>query len=57
MAASIQQPAMPPRKPPTSEDANPQSVVLMLTVSDHDSVAELLQKTEGRERDEYALTA
>jgi hypothetical protein len=29
----------------------------MLVVSDHDSVAELLQRAEGRERDEYALTA
>jgi hypothetical protein len=35
----------------------PQSVSLELIVSDHDCVAELFQKSEGRERDEYALTA
>lgn len=34
-----------------------QSVALQLMVSDNDSVAELLQKSEGRERDKYALTA
>jgi hypothetical protein len=45
-----------PRKPAVSTDSY-QSVPLTLVVSDHDSVAELLQKTEGRERDEYALTA
>ena len=36
---------------------SPQSVVLELRVSDRDSVAELLQKPEGREREEYALIA
>jgi hypothetical protein len=45
-----------PRKPVMSKDSNLQSVPLSLVISDHDSVAELLQKTEGRERDEYALT-
>lgn len=40
-----------------STGGGPQSVALQLVVSDHDSVAELLQKPEGRERDEYALTA
>jgi hypothetical protein len=34
-----------------------QSVPLTLIVADHDSVGELLQKSEGREHDEYALTA
>lgn len=34
-----------------------QAVTLQLMVSDHDSVAELIQKPEGRQRDEYALTA
>lgn len=42
---------------PASTDATPQSVVLELRVSDRDSVFELLQKSEGRERDEYALIA
>jgi hypothetical protein len=42
---------------PASTDASPQSVALELRVSDHDSVLELLQKSEGRERDEYALIA
>jgi hypothetical protein len=34
-----------------------QSVPLTLVVADHDSVDELLQKSEGWERDEYALAA
>jgi hypothetical protein len=38
-------------------DGNPLSVLLELKVSDTDSVDELLLKPEGRERDEYALTA
>src|SRR6266487_2598756 len=42
---------------PASTDASPQSVVLELRVSDYDSVLELLQKPEGRERGEYALIA
>lgn len=42
---------------PASTDVNPQSVVLELRVSDYDSVVELLQKSEGRERAEYALIA
>jgi hypothetical protein len=46
-----------PRKPAVSTESYLQSVPLTLIVSDHDSVAELLQKSEGRERDEYALTA
>ncbi len=39
-----------PRKPAMSTDSY-QSVPLTLVVADHDSVAELLQKCEGRERD------
>jgi hypothetical protein len=46
-----------PRKPPVSANSVQESVPLMLVVSDRDSVAELLQRPEGRERDEYALTA
>lgn len=46
-----------PRKPAASTDSTVQSIPLSLVVSDHDSVAELLQKSQGRERDEYALTA
>jgi len=38
-------------------DVSPESLVLALRVSDYDSVVELLQKPEGRERDEYALIA
>ncbi len=50
-------PAFVPRKPVVSTDDSAQSVLLNLVVSDHESVTELLQKTEGRERDEYALTS
>ncbi len=48
---------MPLGQLPASTDTSPQSVVLELRVSDHDSVLELLQKPEGRERDEHALIA
>jgi hypothetical protein len=40
-----------------STDLSPQSVALELRVTDYDSVVELLQKPEGRERDEYAIIA
>jgi hypothetical protein len=50
-------PSLVPRKPVVSADDNAQSLLLSLVVTDHESVAELLQKTEGRERDEYALTS
>jgi hypothetical protein len=46
-----------PRKPVASTDNLIQWVPLTLVVSDYDTVTELLQKVEGRERDEYALTA
>jgi hypothetical protein len=42
---------------PASTDASHQSVILNLRISDYDSVLELLQKAEGRDRDEYALIA
>lgn len=41
----------------TPKDGSLQEIVLQLVVSDHDSVTELLQKQDGRERDEYAVTA
>jgi len=44
-------------RPAAGAEMPPQSVSLELIVSDHDCVAELFQKSEGRERDEYALTA
>jgi hypothetical protein len=50
-------PALVPRKPVVSADDIAESVLLTLLVSDHESVAELLQKADGRERDEYALAA
>jgi hypothetical protein len=46
-----------PRKPVVFADDSVQSVLLTLVVSDHESVEELLQKSEGRERDVYALTS
>ena len=46
-----------PRKPVVSADDSAQSVPLTLVVTDYESVVELLQKTEGRERDEYALAS
>ena len=46
-----------PRKPVAFADDSVQSVPLTLVVTDYESVAELLQKTEGRERDEYALAS
>jgi hypothetical protein len=45
-----------PRKPAASTESY-QSIPLTLIVSDNDSVVELLQKAEGREREEYALSA
>ena len=46
-----------PRKPVVSADDVAQSVPLTLVVTDHETVAELMQRDDGRERDEYALTA
>ena len=50
-------PSLMPRKPVVFADDIAQPVLLTLVVSDHESVAELQQKSDGRERDEYALTA
>jgi hypothetical protein len=57
MADPCPQLTTPPRKPPVAADGIVQSVLLTLAVSDRDSTAELLQKADGREREEYALTA
>ena len=46
-----------PRKPVVSEGDDAQSIPLTLVVSDRETVAELLQRSDGRERDEYALAA
>jgi hypothetical protein len=46
-----------PRKPVVSAIEDAQSIPLTLVVSDHETVAELLQRNDGRERDEYALAA
>lgn len=54
--ATLEIPAL-PKKPPVATGGLDQSIPLMLTITDHDSVAELLQQPEGRERTEYALTA
>ena len=50
-------PAFVPRKPVVSADDSVQSVLLNLVVSDRETVAELIQRSDGRERDEYALAA
>jgi hypothetical protein len=46
-----------PRKPVSQAEFTIHSVPLSLVITDHDCVTELLQKPDGRERDEYALTA
>ena len=46
-----------PRKPVVSAADDAQSIPLTLVVSDRETVAELLQRSDGRERDEYALAA
>ena len=50
-------PAFVPRKPVVFADDSVQSVLLNLVVSDRETVAELIQRSDGRERDEYALAA
>jgi hypothetical protein len=57
MPEAASAPTFVPRKPVVSADDNVQSVPLTLVVTDYESVAELLQKAEGRERDEYAFAA
>lgn len=57
MADSVFADALVPRKPVVSEGDDAQSIPLTLVVSDRETVAELLQRSDGRERDEYALAA
>jgi len=42
---------------PAAVDPIPESLTLLLMVTDRDSLGELIEKAEGRERDQYALTA
>ena len=46
-----------PRKPVVSAADDIQSIPLTLVVSDRETVAELLQRSDGREREEYASAA
>ena len=57
MADPILQPVVATGKKPPSAVTLPESVALSLTVVDADSIAEIIQYSEGRERIEYALNA
>lgn len=57
MADAVFADALIPRKPVVSEGDDAQSIPLTLVVSDRETVAELLQRSDGREREEYALAA
>ena len=57
MAETVVAEVLVPRKPVVSEGDDAQSIPLTLVVSDRETVAELLQRSDGRERDEYALAA
>lgn len=60
MADSVMQPTADiavGKKPPTSITEPTRSLSLDLVISDSDSIAELLIRPEGRERDDYALAA
>ena len=57
MAETVVAEVLVPRKPVASEGSDAQSIPLALVVSDRETVAELLQRSDGRERDEYALAA
>ena len=57
MADAVLADSLIPRKPVASVDNDAQSIPLTLVVSDRETVAELLQRSDGRERDEYALAA
>jgi len=46
-----------PKKPPVAAGGLEQYLSLALMITDPDSVAELMQQPEGRERTDYALTA
>lgn len=54
---AVAEAVVPPRKPAVSEGHAAQSLPLTLVVTDHETLAELMQRAEGRERDVYALTA
>ena len=57
MADAVLADTLIPRKPVVSAGDDAQSIPLTLVVSDRETVAELLQRSDGRERDEYALAA
>jgi len=57
MADAVFADSLIPRKPVVSADDDAQSIPLTLVVSDRETVTELLQRSNGRERDEYALAA
>jgi hypothetical protein len=57
MADAVIADALPPRKPVASAADDAHSIPLTLVVTDNETVAELLQKSDGRERQEYALAA
>jgi hypothetical protein len=57
MADAVFADALIPRKPVVSAADDDQSIPLTLVVSDRETIAELLQRSDGRERDEYALAA
>lgn len=57
MADAVVAETLLPRKPVVSEGSDAQSIPLTLVVTDRETVAELLQRNDGRERDEYALAA
>lgn len=57
MADAVLADSLIPRKTVVSADNEAQSIPLTLVVSDRETVAELLQRSDGRERDEYALAA
>jgi hypothetical protein len=57
MADAVLADSLIPRKPVVSADNDAQSIPLTLVVSDRETVAELLQRSDGREREEYALAA
>jgi hypothetical protein len=57
MADAVIADAFIPRKPIASATDDAQSIPLTLVVSDRETVTELFQRSDGRERDEYALAA
>lgn len=57
MADAVFADSLVPRKPVASVDNDAQYIPLTLVVSDRETVAELVQRSDGRERDEYALAA